>query len=184
MADPAALTTETGAGTSAPGESAFSVVSVSGEMVLLTWATFLAATILLFKLAWKPILQALGKREERIRASLDNAQKAQALAERTREDSRKTLEAAKVQADRLIEEARRTADRAAAVAEQQAREQVRRLLDQADRDIARARAEAVETLRRESAALAVDLADRFLERETPAEVRAGYTERMVRELTP
>ena len=35
-----------------------------------------------------------------------------------------------------------------------------------------------------NAALAVDLADRFLERETPAEVRAGYTERMVRELTP
>ena len=40
-----------------------SAIDISGKMVLLTWTAFLIAAILLHRLAWKPILRALDKRE-------------------------------------------------------------------------------------------------------------------------
>ena len=184
MADLVTSTAAPAPAADAANAKAFNVMTVSGEMVLLTWATFLAATILLFKLAWKPILQALAKREDRIRGSLAEADKARALAARTQENNRKLLDEAQRQAREIVDEARRAAGKSAADADRQARDSVKRMLADADRDIARARAEALEALRRESAALAVDLADRFLERETPPEARAAYTARMMRELKP
>ena len=57
-----------------------SVLAVSDKMVGLTWLAFLLACFALYKLAWKPICQALDRREDKIRQSLKEAADLQARA--------------------------------------------------------------------------------------------------------
>ena len=62
-----------------------SVLAVSDTMVGLTWLAFLLACFALYKLAWKPICQALDRREDKIRQSLKEAADIQAQAAMDRE---------------------------------------------------------------------------------------------------
>ena len=58
------------------------IISPDVSMMLLTWVTFLLLLALLYKTAWKPILDALDAREEKIRRALEDAQKAHEELER------------------------------------------------------------------------------------------------------
>ena len=51
------------------------IMDVSGKMMVLTWVTFLLVTVILYKIAWKPILSALEKRENEIRKAQEDAAK-------------------------------------------------------------------------------------------------------------
>ena len=50
-------------------------VAISFPLMILTWITFIVVTVILYRVAWKPILRALEQREATIRQSLENAAK-------------------------------------------------------------------------------------------------------------
>ena len=60
-----------------------------------TIATFLVLVALLAKFAWRPLLEALDRRQESIRKSLDDAQKARQELERLGVESQRILAAAR-----------------------------------------------------------------------------------------
>jgi F-type H+-transporting ATPase subunit b len=157
------------------------VMQVSGAMVVLTWAAFGVAAFLLHRLAWKPILRTLDKRETDIRASLEKAQRAREEAERSENRSRQIVEQATEQAQALLEETRLSARKMAENMEVEAREQTRRLMEQAAHDIESAKDRAMTELRRESGRLAVDMTERILQEELSEERRRVYTERMIKD---
>ena len=167
------------------GEAAGKVPSqfdIAGTMSLLTWGTFLVASIILYKIAWKPILRALDKREKDIRKALDEAEEARARTAGTVEEQKRLLAEAEARGRQIVEEARRSADALAAAADARSTERSRRLVAEATQEIEQQRRQAVESLRREAAALAVEAAGRILaERGAGAEGRS-FTERMGREL--
>jgi F-type H+-transporting ATPase subunit b len=152
---------------------AFRADEVSGRMVLLTWAAFLIAVILLHRLAWKPILRALDKRERDIRDALDGAERARREAAQADERNRRAMAEAAERARALAEESRRAAERTAARLEAEARDKARRVAEDAAREIADSRRRAADDLRRETAGLAIALSERLLaERLTPEQRRA------------
>ena len=151
--------------------------SISNEMVLLTWIAFLIAAILLHRLAWKPILRALDKREQDIRTSLDDAERARPEAVASAEKSRQSVAEAMDRARALTEEARQAAVRAAARLETEARDQSRRMVEDAGQEIAAAQQRAVEGLRREAAILAVSLSEKMLAEQLTPEQRSAYETR-------
>src|ERR1041385_7770302 len=67
-----------------------------------TIATFLVLLFLLAKVAWKPLLKALESRQETIRKSLEDSQRAKAELERLQVQSAQIIRQARLDADAII----------------------------------------------------------------------------------
>lgn len=167
------------------GRDAFaptSAIDVSGKMVLLTWTAFLLAAVLLHRLAWKPILRALDKREREIRTALEEAEQAHKQADNSAAESRRIVAEAMDRARALAEETRLATERSAARIEKEAHEKSRRLVEDANQEIAAAQRRAIEDLRQEAAALAIQLSERMLNEQMTPEQRRAYEQRMTGKL--
>ncbi|OGV42548.1 MAG: ATP synthase F0 subunit B [Lentisphaerae bacterium GWF2_57_35] len=151
------------------------VMDISGEMVLLTWLMFTVTAFILYKIAWKPILAALDKRENDIKASLDTADKARQQAEDTKIQCERLLQEADAQARELIEQARKTAQETSDSMRNQAREESRLLLVSAQQEIAFEKEKAVNALRQESAQLAIELAGKLIKKNLDTEQNRALT---------
>ncbi len=154
-------------------------MDVSGRMVILTWISFLTAAYLLYKLAWKPILAALEKREETIRKSLQDVEFAKRQVESLQAKQKQIVAEADRQAAEILDQSRNAAQGLAAQVETKAREEARELLDQATREIREARDRVIRDLRRESADLALTLAEKLVRRNLDSETQRE----LVRKLT-
>jgi F-type H+-transporting ATPase subunit b len=131
-------------------------------MMGLTWLTFGLMALVLYKVAWKPILAGLAKRESDIRKALEEAQKTRdeyALIEQKRQQA---IAEADAKAKEIVDAARQAAVDAAAVIEAKAREESQILLANAQREIKTAQEKAVDSLRRESADLAIGLSRKII----------------------
>ena len=159
-----------------------SVLEVSDKMVALTWLAFLIACFALYKLAWKPICQALDRREDKIRQSLKEAADIQANAAMDREAQRLAMEAAKREAAALIERARAAGEETGRAIEAQARAQAQALVRDAGAEIANAKERALADLRREAGDLALQVAGRVLDRKLDAAADRELTDRLIREM--
>jgi F-type H+-transporting ATPase subunit b len=145
-----------------PSSGESSVMAVSPMMMGLTWVTFLLVTFILYKVAWKPILATLERREESIRKAQENAEKIREQLARMEEDRKKAMAAVDNQAKEIIAAARRAAEEAGRVIEEKSRKEAQILVENAERDIGKARDKAVAMLRKESADLSIALAGKLI----------------------
>src|SRR5215471_16951133 len=76
-----------------------------------TILTFLVLLGLLAKFAWKPLLAALESRQEAIRRSLDDAEKAKQELARLQQESAKMMEQARIEAESILAKSRSDAER-------------------------------------------------------------------------
>ena len=166
----------------AHGAESPDLLQVSGPLMALTWVTFILMCVILYKVAWKPILKGLDRREQSIRKALDDAEKARADLAAIEERGRRSLEEAGARSREMIEAARRSAALAADGVRQKAAEEAQRATADARREIESAAGKARESLRAESADLAVRLAAKVVgEVMDPARSRARV-ERLLREM--
>lgn len=139
-----------------------SLINVSSPMIALTWVTFALVALILYKVAWKPILAALDMREQGIRRSLEEAEKARREALASEERNRALIQEAEQEARRIVSEARTAAETSARQIREESERRSRELAEETRRDIAAAADQARETLRRETAGMAIQLASRVV----------------------
>jgi F-type H+-transporting ATPase subunit b len=132
-------------------------------LIIWTIITFLVAMAILRRYAWKPLLGALAAREEKIRTQLEQAERAQAEAERLLQEHRRELAAAEEQSQRIIREGRTLAEQMKAGILEQAAASSRAMVDQAKGEIQREKESALEDLRAEVADLAIIAAGKILD---------------------
>ena len=134
---------------------------------VLVWAivTFLIVIAILAKLCWKPIIRSLDAREHRIREALEASERARADAERIQKESAAILDRARAGADEVLAESRRDASVLKESLLKEAREESERTVARAKREITLAEQKAKDEIRREALALSFDLAERILKRE-------------------
>ena len=159
-----------------------SVLAVSDKMVALTWLAFLIACFALYKLAWKPICQALDRREDKIRQSLKEAADVRASAAMDLEAQKALLAEARREAADVVARAQAAAEATGRALEDQARAAAEALIREAAADVARARDQAKRELRREAADLALRLAERVLAQKLDAPADRELTDRLIREI--
>ena len=159
-----------------------SVLAVSDKMVGLTWLAFLLACFALYKLAWKPICQALDRREDKIRQSLKEAAAIQAQAAMDREAQKLMMAEAAKEAAAIVERARAAAEATAKAVEANSRAESENLIRDAQAEIVRAKEKAVADLRREASDLALEVAGRVLEKKLDAAADRELTDRLIREI--
>jgi F-type H+-transporting ATPase subunit b len=132
-------------------------------LVIWTIITFILLLIVLKKFAWKPLIEALQKREENVRSSIERAEQAQREAEKLLEENRKRLAQAEQEGHRILNESRALADKLKEEMIEKANQQARRMIDMAKQEIDRDKEAAILQLRDEVADLAIKAAGKIID---------------------
>jgi F-type H+-transporting ATPase subunit b len=129
-----------------------------------TILTFLGLLWALKKLAWGPLLAALEARQNDIRKSLDDAQKARQELERLNQESAAIINKARVDADQIIVGSRSDAERLREDMKQKARAEADAIVKSAERQIQLETARALQQIRAEAVDLSVMIASKLIHR--------------------
>jgi len=137
-----------------------------------TIVTFLVLLALLGKFAWRPLLQALESRQERIRKSLEDAERARQELERLQQESAKMMQQARIEAESIVTQTRADAERLREELKQKAKDEADKILRNAQQQIQLQTRQAIQQIRHEVADIAVLLASKLLERNIAKEDNA------------
>lgn len=138
-------------------------------LYLWTIATFLILLALLAKFAWRPLLEALERRQESIRKSLDDARQAKEELERLQVESQRILAEARTQADAIMTQTRTDASRFADELKVKARADAAAIVKNAERQIELETSRALQQIRTEAVDLSVAIASKLLQRNVSKE---------------
>ncbi len=139
------------------------MLEINPGLAIWTIVTFVLLVIVLRSFAWKPLLEALNKREEHVRSSLERAEYAKQEAERILNENRIQLAKAESEAQRILTEGRALGEKLKNEIVDQANQQSRRMIDQAKHEIERDKDAALSELRSEVASLAIKAAEKILD---------------------
>jgi len=144
----------------------------------IVWGTvsFVLLFVLLWKFAFPPVRKAMEARTERIRESLDTAEKAKTDAESVLTEYQLQLADAKNESNRIIEEARQTADALRRDLMAKAEAEAAEVRIRATEDINRAKDQAMAELRSQLVQLTIDLTEKVVRRNIDRESNAALVE--------
>jgi F-type H+-transporting ATPase subunit b len=144
------------------------LTQVDPGLYIWTILTFMVLVVLLTKFAWQPLLKALDERQKTIAAAVDDARKAREQLERVQQDSAKVFADARVEADALLTRVRADAERYRLELRDKAAAEAATITRNAEQQVQREAAKAVETIRREAVDLSVAIASKLLRRQVSA----------------
>jgi len=138
------------------------LLTLEPGMIIWTFITFGLLLFILKKVGWKPLLDALEKREERIHSDIQRAEHAREESEKLMAEHKKMMTAAELEARKVIIEAKKLAEKMKEEIVESANEQARQMTTQAQAEIQREKATALAQLRSEVADLAISAAGKIL----------------------
>ena len=145
-------------------EGSEKVTLFTGDLGNIFWTLLTFALVVggLGKFAWRPILDALQRREDFIRDSLKQAKRDREEAEARLKEYTLRLESARADATAIVEEGRRDAEVLKRKIEEDARTEATAIMDRAKREIEIATNTAVKELYSLSAFLVTEVASRLI----------------------
>lgn len=137
---------------------------LSPDFGLFFWMllSFLIVFFILAKFGFPVITKMVSEREEYIKNSLDNAQKANEQLASITQQSEELVNAAKSEQVKILKEAADTRDRIIAEAREQAKEAGLKELQDAKKQIQAEKEQAIRDIRRQVGELSVDIAEKVL----------------------
>ena len=134
---------------------------------LIFWTTvvFTLLVILLKKFAWKPILSAVDQRNQSIKQSLAEAEKARAEMSELTANNEKILAQAKLDRDIILKEARDMKNDIISQAKEQANIEADKLVTSAKEQISNEKMKALTELKNHVADLSIEMAEKILKTE-------------------
>ncbi|MDD4599830.1 MAG: F0F1 ATP synthase subunit B [Negativicutes bacterium] len=133
---------------------------------------FLILVAILTKVAYKPLMKALQERQERIAASIDQADRDKAAAEQLKREYQEQLAMARAEAQAIVEKATRLAEQTKDEIITAARAEHAKLLKEAQVEIDRERQLALSELRGEVVALSMAAASKIIEKNLDTETNS------------
>ncbi|MFC2081414.1 F0F1 ATP synthase subunit B [Bacteroidota bacterium] len=123
---------------------------------------FTIVMVILKKFAWKPILNALEKRERSIEESLRSAERAKEEMEKLKADNEEILAQARVERDGMLKETKQTSEKILNQAKEKAGDEAKRLIEMAKEQIENEKSSAMAEIRMQIAELSVEIAEKIL----------------------
>ena len=148
--------TQGGAGASNP------LVQLDPGLFIWTILTFLILFFVLSKFAWKPLLTLLESRENTIKSSLEDAEKAKQELERLNTESEAIISEARSEAQSIRVEAKSAAEKIKADIMAQAGEDAKKLRDETEKQIQVEKDKAISEVRQEVVGLAITVAEKVI----------------------
>jgi F-type H+-transporting ATPase subunit b len=152
------------------------VTDVDPDLAFFTLIVFVITLGVLWKFAWKPIVEGLDKREKSIADQIEQAKVDAEKAQQSLQEYEAKLAAAADEAKALLTEARQEAEHAKERLVAEAKEAAERERQRAIVDIQAAKDEAVRELAQRSVDSAISLAGQLVRKELDASSHAGLIE--------
>ena len=126
---------------------------------------FIGLVLLLRKFAWKPILDAVEKREDGIKDALDAAEKAKLEMTNLQADNEKLLKEARAEREAMLKEARDIKNKTIEDAKGEAQTQANKIIEQAHAAIESEKKAAMAELKNHVAGLSLEIAEKVVRTE-------------------
>jgi F-type H+-transporting ATPase subunit b len=140
----------------------FHGMNFPGDMALWTGVVFVVVLLILWKFAWRPIADGLGKRESQIADQISQAERSNEEARRLLAEYQQKLAASQDDVRGILEQGRRDAERVGHELIEKAKGEAAAERDRAVQQIETATTAALKELADRSATLAVELAGKIL----------------------
>ena len=140
------------------------LVQLDPGLFVWTIITFLILLTLLSKFAWKPLLNALEKREDEITNSLENAEKARKELERLTTEGDEINAQARSEAQAIVSEGKKAADQLKESTLLKAKEEAVTNLEQAKEQIQVEKDKAIAEIKGEVVGLSLSIAEKLVKK--------------------
>lgn len=125
----------------------------------------IALVFLMAKYAWKPILNSLNDREEKIKNDLESAEKARMEMQNLKADNEALLKEAREERDSMLKEARQMKDKMISEASAEAKQKADKIVADAQLVIQQEKKEALAEIKEQVASLSIEIAEKVIQKE-------------------
>jgi len=159
------------------------LLSVNGGLAFWTTLTFILLLILLTKFAWKPILSALKQREDAIKDSLEQAEKAKDEAKQILAQNQNSLAKVEEKSKKIIEESRIYAENLKEQMLKASKEQAQKIISEATAEIERKKNASFDELKNQIAEISVQAAEKILKEVLDAEKNKKLVDKYISDIS-
>ena len=159
-----------------------SLLSVNTGLIFWTVVTFLLLMFILHKLAWKPILSAVENRENRIRDSLEKAEKAQKEADERLASYQQMIKNAKKETQQILDKGRKGAESLREEILAKSKDEASRILEKTKKEISLEREKALAEIRNLVVDLSISAASKLVERSLTDQDNKKIVENYLKEI--
>jgi F-type H+-transporting ATPase subunit b len=152
------------------------------DLTIWTIVVFVCLLLLLKRVAWKPMLEGLQRREERIRSDLEEAQRTRDEAKRLSAALQQKMDQANQEVQRLLEQARVNAQQTTEAMFAEARTEMKTERERLHKDIDLARDQALEQIWNQAAQLAALVSSRAVRRQLTPDDHRGLVDEALADL--
>ena len=138
------------------------LIALTPGLYIWTIITFLLLLYVLAKFAWRPLLKMLEERENLIKSSLDDAEKAKLELERLNEESEKIMAKARVEAKEILAEGKTTAEKVKEDTISKAKEAANKIREDAEKQIQVEKEKAITDIKNEVVEISISVAEKLI----------------------
>ena len=145
------------------------LVQLDPGLFVWTILTFLLLLAVLTKFAWNPLLKMLKDREELIRSSLEDAEKAQTELAKLNAEGEKIINKARAEAQEILSQCKSSAATLKDETLKDAKEKAKVIADNAEKQILVEKEKAIEEIKSEVVNLSLSVAEKLIKKNISAE---------------
>ena len=145
------------------------LVQLDPGLFVWTILTFLLLLTVLTKFAWKPLLKMLKDREELIRSSLEDAEKAQTELAKLNAEGEKIINKARAEAQEILSQCKSSAATLKDETLKDAKEKAKVIADNAEKQILVEKEKAIEEIKSEVVSLSLSVAEKLIRKNLSVE---------------
>ncbi len=140
------------------------LLKVDPGLLLWTVITFVVLLLLLWKTAWKPIVEALDARAEKIRGDIDQADKSRQEAEKVLAEHKELMANAKDESAKIIAQGTVEAEKVKNDIIEKAQSEAKDLAERVKKEIAMAKDSALAELKTEVVTISTEIASKIIDK--------------------
>ena len=140
------------------------LVQLDPGLFVWTILTFLLLVFVLAKFAWKPLLKMLQDREDMIRSSLEDAEKAKSELERLNEESEAIMAKARSEAQSILADGKAAAEKVKDDIIAKSKEQANKIREDAGNQIQVEKDKAISEIKKEVVNLTLSVAEKLIQK--------------------
>jgi len=158
------------------------MIDINWKILVVQAITFLIGLLVLWKIAYKSIVQMLADRTNKIKSDFDKAEQERVAMEKLRAEYDAKLKDIEMEVKKLIGEATESGQKTKEEIVIEAREQAQKILEKANEKISIEREKAVKEMKDEIASISISMAEKVLKQTIDKKVQEKLVDDFVNDL--
>ena len=159
-----------------------SLLQVNPGLIIWTAVTFLILLVLLKKFVWGPVISAVDRREESLKAMFESAEKAKADSQDLLNKYEQQLAEARDEVNKMIENGKSRAKKTADEVVEKARRESQDMSEKAKAEIVREREAAIAEIKDQMVRISLKAAERLISKKLEEADHRAFIERAIAEI--